>query len=443
MAGAVHDSNHPLDQIAQLFDQFEQSHESHADNPADTNNAEARRPLRSSSEHEPPALTPKEDLHPSFVIDAGLRMVWQNPSAAAQLWHYSQGTENPSTPAHIFDLLLNPEFRQHVDNWRQWLSFFMVQALQMLSKDELSHHIKQQDKSKQELLSEMMESAELQEKQRSHLNCLSKKNGAIVYHIDRVDFREGRFFRFRPETADATIRRHAARPIELNQHFEHLNLQHDPVRTVFFILAACLNHAEILQTELLPEEFSRLHNKLMHRFIAIIESYGGIFELQPGIGLVAYFLPKNQNDSPMAVIDCALQIRSQVIEISREWKIRKGWLHDIELNMAMHRADEFIGLLPTQLGNTLLTHGSALSICSQLCRLASNGQIWSTKDLVNQLDNEEINKLSFGIYRRNNHRPLLVGKSFSRLSDLSDLDLNMTRGHVCNDELAVTQIFDR
>ncbi len=443
MAGAVHDTHHPLDQIAQLFDQFEKSNEPQADNPADSNNGGARRPLESGAEQEPPALTPKEDLHPSFVIDAGLRMVWQNPSAASQLWHSMQGTENPSTPAHIFDLLLNPEFRQHVANWRQWLSFFMVQALQMLSKDELSRHIKQQDNSQQELLSEIMESADQQEIQCSHLICLSKKNGDIVYHVDMIDFREGRFFRFRPGTVDATIRRHAARPIELDRHVEHLNLEQDPVRTVFFILAARLNHADILQAELLPEEFSRLHNKLMHRFIAVIESYGGIFELQPGIGLVAYFLPKNQHDSPMAVIDCALQIKSQMIEISREWKIRKGWLHDIELNMAMHRADEFIGLLPTQLGNTLLTHGRALSICSRLCRLASNGQIWSTKDLVNQLDNEEINKLSFGIYRRNNHRPLLVGKSFSRLSDLSDVDLDMTRGHVGDDELAVTQIFDR
>jgi hypothetical protein len=145
----------------------------------------------------------------------------------------------------------------------------------------------------------------------------------------------------------------------------------------------------------------------------------------------------------MPVIDCALEIKSQMNDISREWKIRKGWLHDIELNMAMHRADEFISLIPTQLGSALLTHGTALSACSRLCELISAGQIWSTKDLVNQLDREEIRRLSFGIYRRDNHRQVLVGKSFSRVADLTDLDLNPSKDNFHFSELAATQVFDR
>jgi class 3 adenylate cyclase len=289
----------------------------------------------------------------------------------------------------------------------------------------------------------MLEKVDPQELFSAHLDHASESGGVVTYHIIVNDFHEGRCFSFRPESSSGRTRRPETQRVEIEQRLEQLNLQNDPVQTVFFILAARLNSASILQAELLSEEYSHLSNSLMNRFIEIIEAYGGMFEQHSGGGLLAYFLPKNQSDSPMPVIDCALEIKSQMNDISREWKIRKGWLHDIELNMAMHRADEFVSLLPTQLGGTLLTHGSALSTCSRLCELASAGQIWSTKDLVNQLDSEELKRLSFGIYRRDNHHQVLVGKSFSRLADLSELDLNPLKDNIPISELAATQIFDR
>lgn len=301
MPGAVHDSNHPLDKIAQVFDRFEKSVELNSDQPSDPNNSAFSQPDAPDSEQEPPILTPTQERLPRF----------------------------------------------------------------------------------------------------------------------------------------------ATQRAEIVQRLKQLNLQNNPVQKVFFVLAARLNDASVLQTELLPEEYSRLSNSLVNRCIAIIETYGGIFEQLAGSGFVAYFLPKNKSDSPMPVIDCALEIKSQMNDISREWKIRKGWFHNIELNMAMHRADEFIGLLPTQLGSALLTYGSALSACSRLCEFVSAGQIWSTKDLVSQLNRDEIKRLSFGIYRSSNHGQVLVEKSFSRLADLADPDLNPVKDNIPISELVVTQIFDR
>lgn len=317
MPGSVHDTNHPLDQIAQIFDRIENSSELKSDTPSNPSNSKLSQPGVSDAEQAPPSLPPKQERPPRSS--------------------------------------------------------------------------------------------------------------------------------FRPESSSGLTRRLATQRVEIEQRLEQLNLQNDndPVQTVFYILAARLNNAGILQAELLPEEYSRLSNCLVHRFATVIETYGGIFEQQAGIGPVAYFLPKHTSDSPMPVIDCALEIKSQINDISREWKTRKGWLHDIQLNMAMHRADEFIGLLATPLGSALLTHGSALSTCSRLCELASAGQIWSTKDLVNQLDREEIERLNFGIYRSSNHRQVLVGKSFSRLVDLTDLDLKPMKDDIHISELAATQIFDR
>lgn len=443
MSGSVHDSNHPLEQIAQIFDRFEKSGELNSGKPSNPDHSKFSQPGVSDSEQEPPSLTPKQERFPMLVMDDELRVIWWNQPAATLLGHHSEAADNRSAPVHIFDLLLSTTFQQHVDNWRQWLSFFFHQALQMLSKDSISQHIKLQDKSRQDLLSKMIEKVDPQELFSAHLDYVSGTGGAVSYHVIVNDFREGRCFSFRPESSSGLTRRLSTQRAEIEQRLEQLNLQNDPVQTVFFILAARLNDASILQTELLPEEYSRLSNSLMNRFITITEAYGGIFEQQAGSGLVACFLLKNESGSPMPVIDCALEIKSQINDISREWKIRKGWLHDIQLNIAMHRADEFIGLLPTQLGSALLTHGSALSTCSRLCEFASAGQIWSTKDLVNQLDGEELKRLSFGIYRSSNHRRILVEKSFSRLTDLTDLDLNPIKEDILISELAVTQIFDR
>lgn len=443
MPGAVHDYSHPLDQIAQIFDHHEKSSELNSGNPSNPDSPQCGHQGASDLEQEPPSLTPKQERFPMFVIDRVLRVVWLNKPAATLLGHYCEAGDNRSASVHIFDLLLSTEFQQHVDNWRQWLSFFISQALQMLSRDSICLHIMERDKSQQDLLFNMLEKADPHEIFSAHLDHESKAGDVMTYHIIVSDFREGRYFCFRPESASGLTRRFATQRVEIEQYIEQINLQNDPEKTAFFILAARLNNADILYAELLAEEYSRLSNNLMNRFIAIVEDYGGIFQQQAGSVLVAFFLPKNQSGSPMPVIDCAFEIKSQMNDISREWKIRKGWLHDIELNMAMHRADEFIALFPAQLGATLLTHGSALPACSHLCGLATAGQIWSTKDLVNQLNREEIKKLSFGIYRSSNHQQILVGKSFSRLADLDDLDLNPIKDNIHISELAVTQIFDR
>jgi class 3 adenylate cyclase len=443
MPGADHDSSHPLDQIAQVFDHHEKSSELNSENPSNPSSSQSGHPGVSDAEQAPPTLTPKQERFPMFVMDNELRVVWQNQPAAALLWPHCEAVDNRSATGHIFDLLMSTEFQQHVDNWRLWLSFFLSQALQMLSKDLISQHIELRDKSRQEILFKMLEKADPQERFSAYLDHESEADGVIAYHIVVSDFREGRCYCFRPVSAGGRIMRLAPHGVEMEQRLEQLNIQNDPGQTAFFVLAARLNNANILQAELFAEDYSRLSNNLMNRFNEIIEAYGGIFHLQADSVLMAYFVPKNQSDSPIPVIDCALEIKSQMNDISREWKISKGWLHDIELNMAIHRADEFIGLLPTHLGPALLTHGSAVSTCSHLCWLATAGQIWSTKALVNQLNREEIKRLSFGIYRRNNHQQVLVEKSFSRLADISDLDLSPIKDNIHISELAVTQIFER
>ena len=437
MSDLVPASKHPLDPIAQLFDSVEPSGVS---SPADDTPETSASVSKEAAAFPQKALmlTPAETESPAFFIDANLRLIWQNQPAADHLWPHSQQNGNGSASMHLFDLLLSPQFQTRVGNWRQWLTFFIYQALQILPEDELEQQIRLRDPSQQDLLLPLIREVNAQPTTPPcRLDRVTQKTRIQAYRITVCPFREGRYFIFESDTDD----RPAARPAV--RRLEQLNLQCDPVQMDFFILALRLNNADTLQTELLPAEYGHLSNAVMNRCSAIIDSYDAIVEPLTDRGLAAYFFPEHQRPDPTPVIDCALEIKSQLSSLNREWKIRTGWLHDIELNMAMHHAHEFVGTLPTAMGLALRPLGNALTTCLRLCEMAVGGQIWSTKALVWKMDAEQIKTLRFGVYRTSDHRQVLVENSFSRVMDLPGRDAKPTREESHFGPLAVTQIFDR
>jgi class 3 adenylate cyclase len=427
---------HPLDPIARIFDSVEPSGES---NPADDkseSSASVRKEPAAGSQR-PLMLTPSETDSPAFFIDSDLRLIWQNRPAANQLWHNSRQNGNGSASPHLFDLLLGSQFQTQVDNWRQWLTFFLYQALQILPEDELVKQIRLRDSAQQELLLPLLRSASAQTTSPLKLDRVVDQTRTHTYRITVCQFREGRYFIFEPDDDDRPVAHPAVRRLE------QLDLRREPVQMDFFALAAKLSNADTLQTELLPAEYSHLSSAVMNRCYAIIDTYDAIVEPLADRGLVAYFFSENHRHDPTTVIDCALEIKSQLDDLNREWKIRTGWLHDIELNMAMHYANEFVGTLPTAMGMSFRPFGSALTTCMRLCEMAVGGQIWSTKALIRKMNAQQIKTLRFGICRTCNHRQVLVENCFSRMMDLPGGDAKTTAEDTYFGPLAVTQIFDR
>lgn len=437
MSDLVPDSKHPLDPIARLFDSVEPSGvSSAADDKLETS---ASVPKETAAiPHKPLMLTPTETESPAFFIDSNLRLIWQNQPAANYLWPHSQQNGNGSDSMHLFDMLLSPQFQTRMGNWRQWLTFFIHQALQILPEDELVQQVRLRDPSQQDLLLPLIREANAQQAAPPYrLDRVTQKTRIQAYRITVCQFHEGRYFIFKSDADD----RPAARPAV--RRLEQLNPQCDPVQMDFFILALRLNNADTLQTELLPAAYSHLLNAVMNRCSAIIDTYGAIVEPLTDRGLAAYFFPENQRPDPTPVIDCALEIKSQLSSLNREWKIRTGWLHDIELNMAMHHAHEFVGTLPTAMGLAFRPLGNALTTCLRLCEMAVGGQIWSTKALVWKMNAEQIKTLRFGIYRTSDQRQVLVENSFSRVMDLPGREAKPTGEASHFGPLAVTRIFDR
>jgi len=270
-------------------------------------------------------------------------------------------------------------------------------------------------------------------------------NGQIrLFNVTAVDFSEGRLLAFVPVPIEEgpAARLHS---YDIERRYEIVRRHPNPINIGFSVLSTHLNNSLTLETELLPEEYCRLVNDLCMRCIDTIERFGGVFLKNSGSGFAAYFLPVDEYDEETSInaIKCALNLRSQMVDLSREWKIRRSWMHEIELNMGIHHENGYVGILTTSLGESLTSFGSALSIATDLSRLSPNGQIWVTKTLINGIPITIQNQLRFGIQRSDSHRhPVFIQSSFANIGDL--LENGSLSARSCKEikDMAVTQIFD-
>jgi class 3 adenylate cyclase len=173
---------------------------------------------------------------------------------------------------------------------------------------------------------------------------------------------------------------------------------------------------------MLDEEFSRLLLRTWQISAETVEEYGGIVCQSSATLLLGYFLSTGDVDqNPLNAIQCALELKRKMCDLGREWKIRKSWLHDIELNMGIHAGHEFMASANSALGNHLLALGETVEVANWLSKIASNGQIWTTKAVIQRVPEEELNQLRFGIFRSDGHRQVFIARCFSRIKDLSTI----------------------
>ena len=432
---------HPLDSIASKFAPSGKPVRKASGSNTD---AASAGPLETAPD-EAPALSPRNIQSPALLLDHDLRIRWQNRAAAYQLWRLSGAPDPDAYSTVVFDLLLSGHFQEYVDNWRQWVAFFLQQALTLTTREALQTLILQQAESHADLLQAMLTDLRGAAVQASFSGRLRLIHAGIMetcFGVIAMNFDQGRLLVFEPYGDDSAETGLAA-SAEIEQRIEMVRQHAQPVKLPFYIIAAQLNNADTLRTEMLTDEYSRLLTRLWKIAKETIEQFSGIFSQYQADGLLGLFLPDEASRlSPLQVVQCAFELKTRMSELGREWKIRKGWLHDLELNMGVHSGHEYLTALKSSLGDHLMPLGSALNVTAGLSALAQAGQIWTTKDLINQLSPQELNGLRFGIFRSDHHRQVFIARCFSRIRDLAGIsDSPLPLGGETS-ELAVTQLFD-
>ena len=382
---------------------------------------------------------------PALMLDSEMRVFWQNRLAVDQIWHHARTADNGKRMPLIFDLLFDPQYQHTVENWRQWTAFFIHHLSHIMPKEMLQNRIEQINPKQKTIVSDLV--GRMLDISVMPAGCLRQTlaNGEIrLFRVVSLDFKEGRLLSFESTTSER-YPPNLVRVHDVVQRFERILRQPNPIKISYSILCASLDQSALLKTELLSYEYCILMNELCNRCIAISERFGGVFGRTSDSGFSAYFLPADEYAEYNAanVIACALALRGQMVELSREWKVRRAWPHELTLNIGIHQESEYVGILTTSLGASLASFGNALNIASDLSRLARNGQIWATKALINDMPVSDRKQLKFGIFRPGgSQHQILQPKGFSKVQDLTGIADRSSGIFKETAAMAVTQILD-
>jgi len=384
---------------------------------------------------------------PALLLNANLKVAWQNQKAIDQIWHHAGPANNGTPQPGIFDLIFDPLFKRHVANYTKNLEFIVCHILSMLTKDELRSRIEKMDEERQNAILSKLEQlnpADAMPPMSSSYIQQRLRNGAVQsFEVVATQFNEGRLLVFSLLPQDP--RWGDIGPAQsTQQRFERIRQNPNPIKIPHVIMAARLEKAFVLRTEMLSDEYWRLIQNMFRRCIKTIEAHDGIFGKHADSGFCAYFLPGSDFEAnPLRAIACGLDIRAMMVEFSREWKIRKDWLHDIELNIGLHWEEDFVGTLPATTGETITSFGPGLNIVTAISQLAVNGQIWTTKALINEIPTASHPRLRFGIQQPGSRRhEAFVRNAFALLKDVFDAGGARLPAEETLDHLPVTQVFD-
>jgi class 3 adenylate cyclase/DNA-binding transcriptional MerR regulator len=186
----------------------------------------------------------------------------------------------------------------------------------------------------------------------------------------------------------------------------------------FSVLVADLQDSVRICAELPSEEYFSLIHQIWKCLESLIKKYSGVNGKQTGERTVSYFLKNSDPNYLMNAILCALELREAMLKLSNEWKIRKEWFNDLFMNIGINEGEEYFGSIPELPTIGLTVFGDSVNYASRLSDIARYGSIWTTKNFMRRLSEEERKKIRYGIRRKQQDREVLIENVFSRVVDL-------------------------
>ncbi len=382
---------------------------------------------------------------PALLLNSQMKIEWQNAAAKDHIWHGTVAANNGTSSPGIFDLLFDPFFKRQVANFSECLEFFIFQLSLCLTKDNLLKRIQSMDDDRKAMVMSIVEKLDpVDSGYKASMRYLRQnlRNGDThSFEVMAMNFREGRLVIFERQHPSEKQQR----SIVVKPGSERVIPYPRTTKVPYILLAAQLNNAETLRTEMMADEYQRLVSDLCLKCLTQVEHYGGIFGKHVESGFHAYFLlDQDRETGPLRLIECVFEIKDLMVDLGREWKIRKDWLHDIKLNIGLHWEKGYISTIKSSAGEVLTSFGVGLQVAGAISQLGQDGQIWATKALINQIPTQTQRQLRFGILRPDSHRHrAFIRNGFACIKDL----FAERRGGVALEDsltlLPITQIFDR
>ena len=360
------------------------------------------------------------DLHcPAYLINDKFEIEWINTEAEEIIFGRSIRSIKIAEARNVFRLLI--DMGSSWESRRPIVEFHMSMFAKRFKKEELDKLYPAITKNDIKMLADIydyMDDPSVHAACETYLNLTGDPK--TIYQTHNIHFREGTFCVYAP--ADNMMQGVAALLSSRGRLIHDLLKQRMPALIYFSVLVADLQDSVRICAELPPEEYFSLINQIWKCMEGSFKKYYGIYGKHTGDGMVYYFLKNRDSNYLMNAILCALELRENIMKLSNEWKINKGWFNDLFMNIGINEGEEYFGIIPAAPSIEFTALGDSVNCAGRLSDLARYGSIWTTKNLMNRLSDEERKKMHYGIHRKEGDRDVLIENVFSRAMDLVPLD---------------------
>jgi len=428
-----------LEQIQEKEEPFIQTRR--PEEPAPVPVTQNHRRVSSSNELK---VTISDISSPAYLINHNFEIEWINKPAEEFIFNSNIKDIVDVKSRNIFRLLLNEELRKGVQNWKEGVLLHLTVLQNRISATDLESLYEGVNESEINILADLFaKKTNSAHEDLYHLpvTIINSDNSSSSYWVHTMSFREGTFFVYVPTDSVNTSLLHM-----LSQRGKIINellKNRMPSLVSLCVLIADLQESVKISAELLPAHYFELINELWQAVGPTCEKYHGIYGKHVGDGMLYYFIQRPGENYLMNAVNCAIEIREVMKEMSSKWKLRKGWNNELFLNTGINEGQEFFGSIQSSNNIEFTALGDSINIAARLSDLAQNGEIWTTKNLISRLTHDERNMIRFGVHHENQTGRTFISNSFSRISDIITQDNPHYRHLSAIAGLPITQIKEK
>jgi adenylate cyclase len=392
---------------------------------------------------EPLNLTISDIACPAYLLNNSFEIDWINALAEDMIFQQKIRNHKEPTARNIFRLLTRNTF-QNLQKQYDFFDFHLGFVKEKVAKSDLDKLYEGISLNEAENLKIRYDKIEMRPRQtvnKAFLKLCDHQGTLISNCAYYMVFREGTLFIHAPveSSAQGIMDLFSCRSRVIND----LLRQRMPTLVSFCVLVADLQNSVRICAELPPEEYFELINQMWACVEGSFKQYYGTYGKHTGDGMLYYFLKERDNQYMMNAVSCALEIRENIKKLNMEWKIRRGWLNELYLNIGINEGQEYFGTIPSAPSVEFTALGDSVNYAGRMSDFARYGAIWTTKNLMNKLTVEEKAGIRYGIRRIDQDREIIVENSFIRIMDMITQDNVKNSKFMDIATLAVTEILGR
>jgi class 3 adenylate cyclase len=176
-------------------------------------------------------------------------------------------------------------------------------------------------------------------------------------------------------------------------------LRKSPSPTSLCILAARLESEFHLRTALPPSLYLDLINQVVLGWHRCFRDHGGTPGRSFQEGTVCLFLeePDGEHDHLFQALLCGQDLQRLARKIDREWKSKQVWNNTLKVNIGIHCGRDWVGIVPSPLAFECTVVGDTLVEAVKLSEFSQGGNIWASKEVIENLSPSNRERVEFGI----------------------------------------------